>query len=113
VGSTAAKSRRPKERYDAKQELALHAIYGVDVNDVAVEIAKLRIWLKIIEGNSWNEKFGRLPNIDVNIVAGNSLVGFPVRGDVQTQFGAIDERLPTLAKSGVPTSSRTRARAKR
>jgi len=88
----------PQERYDAKQELALHAIYGVDVDDVAVEIAKLRIWLKIIEGNSWNEDFGRLPNIDVNIVAGNSLVGFPIRGDVQTQFGAIDERLPTLAK---------------
>ena len=68
------------------------------MDDVAVEIAKLRIWLKIIEGNSWNEEFGRLPNIGVNIVAGNSLVGFPVRGDVQTQFGAIDERLPTLAK---------------
>ncbi|OYR52637.1 hypothetical protein DJ73_10345 [Halorubrum sp. Ea1] len=88
----------PRERYDAKQKIALRAIYGVDVDDIAVEIAKLRVWLKIIEGNSWEEEFGRLPNIDVNIVAGNSLVGFPVRGDVQTQFGAIDERLPTLAK---------------
>lgn len=87
-----------EERYDAKQELALNAIYGVDVDEVAVEIAKLRVWLKIVEGNSWEEEFGRLPNIDVNIVAGNSLVGFPVRGDVQTQFGAIDDRLPDLAE---------------
>jgi hypothetical protein len=87
-----------EERYDAKQKLALNAIYGVDVDEVAVEIAKLRVWLKIVEGNSWEEEFGRLPNIDVNIVAGNSLVGFPVRGDVQTQFGAIDDRLPDLAE---------------
>lgn len=87
-----------EERYDAKQELALNAIYGVDVDEVAVEIAKLRVWLKIIEGNSWEEEYGRLPNIDVNIVAGNSLVGFPVRGNVQTQFGAIDDRLPNLAE---------------
>lgn len=87
-----------EERFDAKQELALNSIYGVDVDEVAVEIAKLRVWLKIVEGNSWDESFGRLPNIDVNIVAGNSLVGFPVRGDVQTQMGAVDDRLTDLAK---------------
>jgi hypothetical protein len=87
-----------EERFEAKQDLALNAIYGVDVDEVAVEIAKLRVWLKIVEGNSWDEDFGRLPNIDVNIVAGNSLVGFPVRGDVQTQMGAVDDRLPDLAE---------------
>lgn len=87
-----------KERFKAKEELALNAIYGVDVDEVAVEIAKLRVWLKIVEGNSWDQEFGRLPNIDVNIVAGNSLVGFPVRGEVQTQIGAIDERIPELAE---------------
>jgi hypothetical protein len=87
-----------EERYEAKQELALNAIYGVDVDEVAVEIAKLRVWLKIVEGNGWDEEFGRLPNIDVNIVSGNSLVGFPVRGDVQTQMGAVDERLSDLAE---------------
>jgi len=87
-----------RERYEAKETLALNAIYGVDVDEVAVEIAKLRVWLKIVEGNSWDEEFGRLPNIDVNIAAGNSLVGFPVVGDVQTQVGAVDERLSKLAE---------------
>lgn len=87
-----------EERYDAKQDLALNAIYGVDVDPVAVEIAKLRVWLKIVEGNGWEEEFGRLPNIDVNIVAGNSLVGFPVQGDVQPQMGAIDDRIFELAE---------------
>jgi hypothetical protein len=69
------------DRYEAKRKLALDSTYGVDVNEVATEIAKLRIWLKIIEGNGWDEEFGRLPNIDVNILPGNSLVGFPIVGE--------------------------------
>jgi len=70
----------PSDRYEAKRKLALNSTYGVDVDEVAGEIAKLRIWLKIIEENGWREEFGRLPNIDVNIMAGNSLVGFPIVG---------------------------------
>ena len=68
------------DRYEAKRKLALNSTYGVDVNEVATEIAKLRIWLKIIEENGWSKEFGKLPNIDVNILAGNSLVGFPIVG---------------------------------
>lgn len=69
-----------KQRYHEKQALALNAIYGVDVDSIAVEIAKLRVWLKIIEGNGWEQSFGNLPNIDMNIRDGNSLVGLPMTG---------------------------------
>jgi type I restriction-modification system DNA methylase subunit len=69
-----------EDRFSAKEELALNAIYGVDVDPIAAEIAKLRIWLKIVEGNGWKPKFGKLPNIDVNITDGNSLVGLPMTG---------------------------------
>lgn len=74
----------PKEKYELKRDLALETIYGVDVDQVATEIAKLRVWLKIIEGNSWEPSFGPLPNIDINISAGNSLVGLPVKGVVES-----------------------------
>ncbi|PSQ05700.1 SAM-dependent DNA methyltransferase [Halobacteriales archaeon QS_6_71_20] len=74
----------PEETYQLKRELALNTIYGVDVDRVATEIAKLRVWLKIIEGNSWEPEFGPLPNIDVNIAAGNSLIGLPVKGTVES-----------------------------
>jgi|GEM_PF-2554100 len=87
-----------REKFDAKQELALNVVYGVDVDKVGVEIAKLRVWLKIVEDNGWESGYGPLPNIDVNIVSGNSLVGFPIRGNVQTQLKAIDDRLPGLAE---------------
>ncbi|WP_239638770.1 MULTISPECIES: Eco57I restriction-modification methylase domain-containing protein [unclassified Haloferax] len=83
------------DRYEAKKTLALNSIYGVDIEPVGVEIAKLRVWLKMVEGNGWSPSFGRLPNIDVNIEAGNSLVGFPVRGPVES-IDIWDERIDAL-----------------
>ena len=74
----------PQKRYESKKALALNSIYGVDVEPVGVEIAKLRVWLKMVEGNGWSQEFGMLPNIDVNIATGNSLVGFPVMGTVES-----------------------------
>ena len=88
----------PKERYEAKKKLALESIYGADVDSVAVEIAKLRIWLKIVEGNGWEEKFGRLPNIEVNILSGNSLVGFPVAQSGQMRGDIWDDQLEELKR---------------
>ncbi len=82
------------EVYGVKKGLALTSIYGVDVDPVACEIAKLRIWLKIIE-DGWEPGFGLLPNIDVNIAAGNSLVGFPVKGVVEA-IDIWDERVEDL-----------------
>jgi len=69
-----------EDKYEEKKELALNSIYGVDIEPVGVEIAKLRVWLKIVE-DGWEEGFGRLPNIDVNIAAGNSLIGLPITGE--------------------------------
>jgi hypothetical protein len=66
-----------QKKFEQKCDIALHSIYGVDVDPVATEIAKLRAWLKILEGNEWHEDFGKLPNIDVNILEGNSLFGLP------------------------------------
>lgn len=76
----------PKDEYEAKKELALNAIYGVDIEPVGVEIAKLRVWLKIVE-DGWEDDFGKLPNIDVNISSGNSLIGLPTTG---TRTGTLE-----------------------
>lgn len=80
----------PKTQYDLKKQLALNTIYGVDIGPVAAEIAKLRVWLKIIEGNGWDEDFSQLPNIDINIVTGNSLIGLPEKSSGQASLSAFD-----------------------
>ena len=76
----------PSEVYKAKKETALRSIYGVDINPIAVEIAKLRLWLKMVE-DGWKAEFGDLPNIDINIIPGNSLIGLPTRSGGQSMFG--------------------------
>lgn len=75
--------------YQAKKELVLNSIYGVDVNPIAIEIAKLRVWLKMVE-HGWDESYGKLPNIDVNIVAGHSLIGLPARSTGQAMLQSFD-----------------------
>ncbi len=74
-----------ERQYEAKKRLALDVLYGVDIDPVAVEIARLRVWLKMIE-DGYQGSFGRLPNVDVNILQGNALVGFPVISDDPTQL---------------------------
>lgn len=71
-----------RRRYEAKRELALTSVFGVDVHEAATEIARLRVWLKVIEDNGWEESYAQLPNIDMNVAHGNALVGFPITGSM-------------------------------
>ncbi|QAU11777.1 hypothetical protein EKH57_02850 [Halorubrum sp. BOL3-1] len=71
-----------QRRYEAKRELALTSVFGVDVHEAATEIARLRVWLKIVEDNGWEESYARLPNVDMNVAHGNALIGFPVTGSI-------------------------------
>lgn len=84
-----------KDVYQAKKDLVLQSIYGVDVNPIAIEIAKLRVWLKMVE-EGWEEKYGKLPNIDINIVDGNSLIGLPAKSGGQSVLQAFDIDLSSI-----------------
>jgi len=65
-----ALSKDPEERLVvARRLIAEHCLYGVDVNPLAVELAKLAIWLVTL---SKGRPFGFL---DHNLKAGNSLLG--------------------------------------
>lgn len=64
------------DRYHLKREIISKNIYGVDINANAVEIARLRLWLSLIEEVEDPSHIETLPNIDFNIIAGNSLIGW-------------------------------------
>jgi type I restriction-modification system DNA methylase subunit len=59
-----------------KKHVVTRNLYGVDLQPGSVEIAKLRLWLSMIPAMQSSGKVEPLPNIDYNILAGNSLVGF-------------------------------------
>jgi type I restriction-modification system DNA methylase subunit len=64
------------DRFKLKRDIVAKNIYGVDIDENAVEIAKLRLWLAIIEEVEDKDHIDTLPNIDFNIITGNSLVGW-------------------------------------
>ena len=64
------------DRYHLKKEIISKNIYGVDIDANGVEIARLRLWLSLIEEVEDSSHIETLPNIDFNIVAGNSLIGW-------------------------------------
>ncbi|MDN4638832.1 N-6 DNA methylase [Agreia sp. PsM10] len=60
-----------------RKRILLTNLYGVDIDPQAVEVTKLSLLLKVIEGQTQTElEIGRiLPDLDSNIACGNSLIG--------------------------------------
>ena len=68
--------RHPSERYFILKSIVLNNLYGVDIMAEAVEICKLRLFLKLVAQLESYDQIEPLPDIDFNIRAGNTLVGF-------------------------------------
>ncbi|GLU56435.1 hypothetical protein Dfri01_58960 [Dyadobacter frigoris] len=71
----------PNLRYFIYKSIILRNLYGVDLMKEAVEIAKLRLFLKLVatvevDRSKPNLGLEPLPDIDFNIRAGNTLIGF-------------------------------------
>lgn len=70
-----AKSGLSNSEVAMKKLILAHNIFGVDLNANAVEIAKLRMWLWVVD--SYKPGYVEaLPNIDYNVLAGDSLIGY-------------------------------------
>ena len=63
-----------KTAYQIKREIIENNLYGVDLDDGAVEIAKLRFWLSLIVDEEDISNIKPLPNLDYKIMQGNSLI---------------------------------------
>ena len=69
-------SRHRNERYYILKSIIVNNLYGVDIMEEAVEICRLRLFLKLAAQLESYDQIEPLPDIDFNIQAGNSLVGF-------------------------------------
>ena len=75
-------------RYFIFKSIILNNLFGVDIMEEAVEICKLRLFLKLAaqvepEPTKTNIGIEPLPDIDFNIRAGNTLIGYPKYEDVE------------------------------
>ena len=64
------------ERYYILKSIIVNNLYGVDIMEEAVEICRLRLFLKLAAQLESYDQIEPLPDIDFNIQAGNSLIGF-------------------------------------
>jgi len=65
----------PSLPYFVKKRIITDNLYGVDIMEEATEIAKLRLFLALVSSAQEVNELEPLPNIDFNIMAGNSLIG--------------------------------------
>ena len=74
-------SNNEKITYDDKLEIIKNCIYGVDIQNIAVEISKLRFFISLLidteidkDNKDGNYGFKTLPNLETKFVCANSLV---------------------------------------
>src|SRR6266568_5499082 len=66
----------PSRAYFIYKSIIIRNLYGVDIMEEATEICKLRLFLKLVSQVERFDDIEPLPDIDFNIRAGNTLVGF-------------------------------------
>ncbi len=69
-------ARIQKTLFNEKQTLIENCLFGVDINPNSVKICRLRLWIELLKNAYYNAdgQLETLPNIDINIKVGNSLI---------------------------------------
>ncbi len=76
-------AQHPNRKYYILKSVIINNLYGVDIMDEAIEICKLRLFLKMVAQIEDVRQIEPLPDIDFNIQAGNTLVGFATYDEVE------------------------------
>ena len=93
---------RSNIQYFIYKSIILRNLYGVDIMVEATEIAKLRLFLKmvaVVEVNKREPNLGLdpLPDIDFNIRCGNTLVGYATKAELDSDLSFAKDILEELA----------------
>ncbi|HDZ5109245.1 TPA: Eco57I restriction-modification methylase domain-containing protein [Campylobacter jejuni] len=89
-----------QELFHTKKDIIENNLFGVDINPNSCEITKLRLWIELLK-HSFYQSFEdenyhdlkTLPNIDINIKCGNSLVSYFETGKSLSHYPNIKERI--------------------
>jgi len=70
------KQRVQQALFHEKQTIIEGCLFGVDINPNSVTICQLRLWIELLKNAYYREdgNLETLPNIDINIKCGNSLI---------------------------------------
>lgn len=73
------KQRVQETIFEEKRKIIENCLFGVDINPNSVHICRLRLWIELLKSAYYTEEsdfrhMETLPNIDINIKSGNSLI---------------------------------------
>jgi DNA modification methylase len=71
------------QEYFILKSIVVNNLYGVDIMEEAIEICKLRLFLKLVAQIESPQELEPLPDIDFNVLAGNTLIGFTSMDEVR------------------------------
>ncbi|GAJ18519.1 unnamed protein product, partial [marine sediment metagenome] len=75
--------------FHEKQTIIENCLFGVDINPNSVKICRLRLWIELLKNAYYKPETNyteleTLPNIDINIKCGNSLISrYPLDADIK------------------------------
>lgn len=80
--------------FNEKQRVIENQLFGVDINPNSTQITKLRLWIELLKHSYYSADYQlvTLPNIDINIKTGNSLV---------KRFAFTDDLTEKKVKTGI------------
>ncbi|MFK0341056.1 Eco57I restriction-modification methylase domain-containing protein [Campylobacter coli] len=89
-----------KELFYTKKDIIENNLFGVDINPNSCEITKLRLWIELLKYSFYQSfedeayhDLKTLPNIDINIKCGNSLISYFETGKSLSHYPNIKERM--------------------
>lgn len=97
-----------KALFTLKKQIIENNLFGVDINENSCEITKLRLWIELLKNSYYLQKdddgfdenlndeihqMQTLPNIDINIKCGNSLISYFELNRSLTHYPNIKERM--------------------
>jgi hypothetical protein len=101
------KTRIQKMLFVEKQKIIENSLFGVGINPNSAQITRLRLWIELLKNSYYAEDANlvTMPNIDINIKVGNSLIsryGLNDEIDIPNIKHAIEEykRVVTEYKEG-------------
>ncbi len=88
--------------FNEKQTLIENCLFGVDINPNSVKICRLRLWIELLKSSYYKNsstnspELETLPNIDINIKIGNSLISrFSLDADLSKALKSIKYDIDT------------------
>ena len=85
--------------FTEKQTIIENCLFGVDINPKSVMICQLRLWIELLKNAYYTKEsefkeLHTLPNIDINIKTGNSLISkFAIKENVFERISGFQKKL--------------------